>query len=100
MSIDKGTVRVIRRMSNKSLIQTINKIRHEKAHPEIYSKKYGTTRWVTDSEFYGGHHKVLKDELKKRQNQGIIKKSAGKSKKSRSQNMGFGFQMPKINFGI
>jgi len=97
--IDKGTVKMIKGLSNKDLLRTINKIRHEKAHPETYSKKYGTSRWVTESEFFGGHHKVVKDELKRRQEQGKIKQNAGKPKKSTNQQgLGFNLKVPKFNF--
>lgn len=74
------TPQLIKSMSNKDLIHTINKIRHEKKHPETYGK-YGTTRWVTSSEFWTGHHQDLKNELKRRQKAGLVKKQAGVPRK-------------------
>jgi hypothetical protein len=71
---------LIKRMSNKDLVRTVNKIKKEKQNPSVYGK-HGTTRWVTSSEFWGGHHQDLKNELKQRQNLGKISKGAGKPKR-------------------
>jgi len=89
---------LIRRMSNKELIETINKIRKEKANPEIYGK-YGSSKWVTSSEFWTGHHGDLKAELKRRQTIGKIKKTAGKPQISKSKGVfGSNLRMPKFRF--
>jgi len=93
--LDKGTVKMIKVMSNKELVHSVNRLKKEKADPRTYGKD-GTTRWVTTSDFYGGHHKVLKDELKKRQREGKISSAAGKPKQRQSS--GYGFKMPKIRF--
>jgi hypothetical protein len=52
------TKQLIKQKSNKDLIYTINKIRKEKENPAVYGK-YGSSRWVTESEFYSGHHQDL-----------------------------------------
>jgi len=76
---------LIREKSNKDLLYTVNKIKKEKENPEKYGKD-GTSRWVTQSEFWRGHHKDLQEELKRRQQQGQIKKTAGKQSKARRSN--------------
>jgi len=83
------TPQLIRQMDNRTLLRTVNKIRHEKSHPETYGK-HGTTRWVTDSEFWGGHHGTLKAEVARRQKLGLIKKTAGKPRTRREYGFGFG----------
>lgn len=76
---------LIRSMSNKDLVQTLNKIRKEKANPGTYGK-YGTSRWVTSSEFWSGYHGELKKELMRRKKAGLIGKTAGVSKSAKSGN--------------
>jgi hypothetical protein len=95
--VDKKTVKRISQMSNKDLIRTANKINYEKKHPETYGK-HGTSRYVTDSEFWGGHHSYIKQELQRRKNLGMIKKSAAVHK-SRN-NSPFGFSPGKNSMGI
>ena len=96
--VHKQTVRMIKRMSNKELVNTVKKIRKEKANPSVYGKG-GSSRWVTSSEFWGGHHGVLNKELAKRRKAGKIHKRAGKPKRSSSYGYGLsGFSFPKIRF--
>lgn len=83
------TAKMIRKMSNEQLLYTHNKIRKEKENPEIYGK-HGSSRWVTQSEFWGGHHAIIKDELKRRQHLGLIHKRAGKPKTRKESGLGFG----------
>jgi hypothetical protein len=95
----KSTTTLIKEMSNKDLIRTANKIREEKEHKKQYGD-YGTGRWVSSSEFWGGHHQDIRDELKRRQEKGEIKATAGKPKKAKSTNMfdedfSFGFKPSK-----
>jgi len=73
----ESTKAFIKRLPNKMLVADINKIRKEKADPAKYGK-YGTSRWVTTSEFWRGHHADLKAELKKRQDKGLISKQVGR----------------------
>jgi len=84
--MERETVKMIRKMSHKDLLHNVNKIRHEKERPETYGR-HGTTRWVTSSEFWAGHHGEMKRELARRQKAGLIKKAAGKPKRQ-----GFGFK--------
>jgi hypothetical protein len=72
-------LQVIKQMDNRHLIETINKIRKEKENPAVYGKN-GSSRWVTSSEFWSGHHQDLKAELQRRKNAGLIKENAGQSK--------------------
>ena len=85
---------LIRRMDNKSLIYAVNKIRKEKENPDVYGK-HGTSRWVTASEFWGGHHQDLRNELQRRKEQGVIKKTAGRSVKQRNS---FGLRISRLGF--
>jgi hypothetical protein len=75
-----STSRLIKTMSNKALINTVNKIRKEKANPAVYGK-YGTTRWVTNSEFWRGYHHKLNSELALRKRKGLVSKMAGKPRR-------------------
>jgi len=68
---------LIKQMDNKNLLYTLRKIKKEKANPQTYGK-YGTSNWVTQSEFWSGHIGNLKAELKRRQKLGKISKRAGK----------------------
>jgi len=79
-----STRTLIKSMPNKHLISIVNTIRKEKQNPNA------PHRFVTESEFWRGHHQDLKAELKIRQKKGTIKKSAGKSTKSSSQGSFFG----------
>jgi len=88
------TKEIIRRLPNKNLINAINSIRKEKAHPKIYGK-YGTSKFVTSSEFWSGHHGNLKRELERRKSLGKIKSNAGKSKKSK---VGYSYRTGQGNF--
>jgi hypothetical protein len=73
---------VIKRMSNKDLIALVNKIRQEKANPKVYGK-YGTSKFVTASEFWYGHHGDILEELRRRKKQGRISKLAGLMRKKK-----------------
>ena len=87
---------LIRRMSNKDLINTINTIRKEKADPATYGRG-GTSRWVTSSEFWRGHHQDLKAELKRRQTAGNVRKTAGKPTRRSTSHFGnIKIRMPKF----
>jgi len=77
---------MIRTMPNKMLLYNVNRLRKEKADPATYGKN-GTSRWITTSEFWSGHHTDLKKELKRRQEAGTISSSAGKSRKSKPQGL-------------
>ena len=90
------TKTLIRKMPNRDLIKTVNKIRMEKQNPQTYGKN-GTSRWVTSSEFWGGHHQDLKRELERRKQTGQIKKTAGKPTSS-GQGYGFGMKIKPFRF--
>lgn len=79
----KTIPQMIKTMSNKELLYTVNKMRKERERPDIYGK-HGTTRWVTQSEFWAGHHQDFQNEIKRRQKAGLIGKKAGKSRRTRS----------------
>jgi len=84
-----------KRMSNKDLVNTLSRIRKEKAHPETYGKD-GTSRYIPSSEFWGGLHTDLKTELKRRQKLGLIKKTAGKTTRRNPYSMSFKY--PRLRF--
>ena len=72
---------LIKTMGNKELVHTLKKMREEKEHPEIYGK-HGTTRYVTATDFWAGHHGTLKKELERRKRLGKISARAGSSLKT------------------
>lgn len=74
---------LIKRMSNKDLLRVINKIKYEKAHPEIYGNQE-TSRYVPERIFWKGYHGILKSELARRKKAGTISKLAGKIRKKTS----------------
>lgn len=67
----------IRRMSNLQLVRTVNKIMEEKRNPDRSS------RFVPESEFWRGNISSLKQELARRQHEGVINARAGKPAKRR-----------------
>ena len=71
---------VIKRMTNKQLIDTLNKIRMEQIHKRRYGN-YGTGRYVPSSEFWRGHISDLKKELALRKRKGLVSKLAGKTRR-------------------
>lgn len=91
----EGTRDMIKDMNNKDLIRTVNKIRAEKADPATYGRG-GTSRWVTSSEFWSGHHSDLKAELARRKAAGKVRSNAGTGGVSRSRSTGFG----GLSFGV
>ena len=74
-----STPTVIRRMSNKDLKYTLNKMRKEKEDPRKYGK-YGSSRFVTQNEFWTGYHGTLRKELVRRKKLGLIRRTAGNSR--------------------
>jgi hypothetical protein len=85
---------LIRSLPNKDLVNTINKIKKEKAHPETYGK-HGTSRWVTTSEFWTGYHGELRKELERRKSKGLVSKHAGKSRQQKSSFSALINRLPK-----
>jgi len=85
------TKELIEKMSNKDLAQTINRIREEKANPNK------PRRFVTESEFWGGHHGDLKRELERRKKSGLIGRRAGTSLKKAIRQKANPFGLPSMN---
>ena len=76
-----------KKASSKELLATSRKLRLEKAHPEKYGKG-GTSRWVTSTEFMGRSGvAALNREIARRKAKGLIRKSAGKSRRPVQQNL-------------
>jgi len=79
--------RAYRKESNAKLLRDARKLRQEKAHPEKYGKG-GTSRWVTQTEFMGRSGvAALNREIARRKAKGLIRKSAGKSRRPVQQNL-------------
>ena len=67
---------LIRQMPNDRLARNVNKIRAESENQKVYGPN-GSSKWVTTSAFWAGHHGDLKAELERRKRSGQISSTAG-----------------------